>query len=300
MAAPSPLSAAPTGLGNTEMQDRMVSSTCEETVKKKPLMSPSSVKMPSVVNTLNSSSSSTPNVRLLTLQDVSKAALTLCEAFQNDTLSIYLTKHISSQEERTHINKVMYECYLRQHIDKGLCVGVGETQTGFETVAVWSAPKSYDIGLETFQDYMEAGFDRYWHLIGPEGRDKVFKGLLPLLDTVSHRILTTDPRFHDKGLYTLVYLGSLECARGKGNVRAMFDFMFENYIDVPGTNNIAYLESSAPSNIGIYNRFGFHAYEKIVLGDNKRPDAKEGVDYALMNVMIRDCRGADWREKVAV
>lgn len=35
MAVRFPLSAAPTGLGNTEMQDRMVSSTCEETVKKK-------------------------------------------------------------------------------------------------------------------------------------------------------------------------------------------------------------------------------------------------------------------------
>jgi len=35
VAVPFPLSAAPTGLGNTEMQDRMVSSTCEETVKKK-------------------------------------------------------------------------------------------------------------------------------------------------------------------------------------------------------------------------------------------------------------------------
>lgn len=190
----------------------------------------------------------------------------------------------------------MYECYLKQHIDKGLCVGVGESSGGFETVAIWSTPKSYEMGLETFQDYMEAGFDNFWHIAGPEGREKIFNGLLPLLDRVSHRILTTDSRFQNMGLYTLVYLGSVNSARGKGNVRAMFDFMFENYIDSPGSENIAYLESSASSNIGIYNRFGFHVYEKIVLGDDQKSGARESEDFALMNIMIRCSKGKDWTE----
>lgn len=233
-------------------------------------------------------------VRLLTPGDASKAALTLCDAFEEDLLSIYLTNHISSEKERRLFNRTMYECYLRQHIDKGICIGVGESAEGFETVAIWSSPTSYEKGLETFPDFMEAGFDKFWHLAGKEGRDKVFKGLLPLLDEVSERIMTKDSRFHNKGAYTLVYLGSLASARGKGNVRAMFHFMFKNFIDQPDQENIAYLESSASSNIGIYNRFGFHVYEKIVLGDNTKPGARESKDFALMNIMIRAPGGKDW------
>lgn len=239
----------------------------------------------------------TPNVRLLKPEDAEKAALTLCEAFDHDLLSIYLTKHIDNEEDRHIFNKTMYECYLRQHIDKGLCVGVGEFDGGFETVAIWSTPTSYERGLETFDDYMESGFDRFWHIAGPEGRKKIFRGLLPLLDDVSERILTADSRFRGKSHYTLVYLGSLTQARGKGNVSAMFRFMFENYIDQPGTDNIAYLESSALNNVQIYNRYGFYVYEKIVLGDDKKPNAKESEDYALMNVMIRAPGGVDWRSE---
>ena len=43
--------------------------------------------------------------------------------------------------------------------------------------------------------------------------------------------------------------------------------MFETYID-NDKNSIAYLESSSPANIPIYNRFGFHVAEDIVLGEN--------------------------------
>lgn len=225
--------------------------------------------------------------RLLAPEDVAKAAPTLCEAFKDDLLSRYLKSHVPTEQGKQNFDRIMYECYLRQHIDKGICIGVGEFDTGFETVAVWSAPDSYTRGLETFPDYMDAGFDRFWHLAGSEGREKIFNGLLPLLDETSHRIISSDEQLAGKGLYTLVYLGSLESARGKGNVRAMFDFMFQNFIDKPGEDNMVYLESSAPANIGMYNKFGFQKYETIVLGDPTVPNATEGLHFAEMSIMIR-------------
>lgn len=231
--------------------------------------------------------------QILTPSDVTKAAVTLCEAFQNDKLSRYLTQHFSSEKEKRKFNITMYECFLRQHIDKGICVGIGELSHAFETVAIWSAPDSYERGLESFPDFMESGFDELWHMAGSEGVNKLFKGLLPLLDETSERIMSTET-FKGKGVYTLVYLGSIAEARGKGNVRAMFDYMFKNYIDLPNTNNIAYLESSAASNIAIYNKFGFYAREKLVLGDKNREGAVESEDYAVMNVMIRGTFGKDW------
>lgn len=230
-----------------------------------------------------------PAVHVLTPQDAKKAALTLHRSFEHDALARYLTKHIPDPKDKQAFNCLMYECYLKQHIDKGLCLGIGEGETCFETVAIWSTPTSFDRGLETFHDYMEHGFDKFWTLAGAEGREKVFKGLLPLLDRTSERIVS-DPRFADCGVFTLVYLGSVAEARGKGNVRAMFDYMFGTHIDA-GERNIAYLESSAPSNIPIYNKFGFHVYEQIVLGEN----GVEGENYAAMNVMVRAPHGADWQ-----
>lgn len=233
-------------------------------------------------------------MRPLTNADVHKAAATLLESFQTDALSKLLTHHISDSDHRKKVEFTVYECYLRQHIAKGLCFGIGESESGFETVAIWSTPTSCDDGLDSFANLMDAGYHKLWEICGDEGRDKIFKGMLPLLHDTAERILSTDTRFVDKNVFTLVYLGSVASARGKGNVRLMFDYMFQNYIDVPGTSNITYLESSSPDNIPIYNRFGFHFYEDIMLGSKDRAGAKEGEDYAVMNVMIRGSFGEDW------
>lgn len=233
-------------------------------------------------------------VRPLSDVDVPKAASTLVQSFKTDSLSRLLTNHITDPIYREKLEYTVYECYVRQHIAKGICLGIGETETEFETVALWSTPTSEVDGLDSFANLMDAGYHKLWEMAGEEGREKIFKGMLPLLHDTAERILTSDSRFMDKSVYTLVYLGSVASARGKGNVRLMFDYMFHNYIDLPGTSNLAYLESSSPVNIPIYNRFGFHFYEDIMLGSNDHPGAKEGEDYAIMNVMVRDSFGEDW------
>lgn len=233
-------------------------------------------------------------VRKLTYADVPKAAKTLQESFSEDALARLLTNHIKDPEKKYKIDILLYEAYLRQHIAKGVCLGIGETSDGFETVAIWSTPSSVADGLESFHTLMASGYGKLWEHAEQEGQEKIFEGMLPLLHDTSARIFATDKRFRGKGVYTLVYLGSVASARGKGNVRTMFDYMFQKYIDVPNSNNIAYLESSSPDNIPIYNRFGFHFYKDITLGDKDKPNAKEGDDYAVMNVMVRGSFGKDW------
>lgn len=236
----------------------------------------------------------TSRVRRLTLDDVPKAALTLYQSFTEDALAQLLTSHIKDAALKREADLQLYRSYLAQHIAKGLCLGIGENEHEFETVAMWSLPSSGSDGLDSFATLMEAGYGRLWDLVGKEGHTKIFKGMLPLLHHTFEHVMATDARFQGKGVYTLVYLGSVQRARGKGNVRAIFEYMFDKYIDVPGNNNIAYLESSSRDNIPIYGKFGFHFYKDIMLGANDGASAQEGRDYAIMNVMIRGTNGETW------
>lgn len=169
--------------------------------------------------------------------------------------------------------------------------GVGEDDEEFETVFIWSQSQSADIGLYSFSNMMDAAYDKLWHICDNVGQDKIFHGILPFLHDTAHRIFTTDKNLIGKGVFILVYIGSLAKARGKGNARIIFEYMFENYINLPGKNHVAYLESYSVNNIPIYNKFGFRMYENIVLGTKDVPNAKEGEDYAVVNVMIRGLFG---------
>lgn len=228
-------------------------------------------------------------VKVLSLEDVDKAAVTLHQAFVDDNLSKLLLCHVSDRELREKLEFELYRAYIKQHILKGLCLGIGEAEDSFETVGVWALPDSRDRGLESFSNMMQSGFGTLWETLDNQGRDKVFDGLLPLLHNTCEEIMLTDPRFWNKNVYTLVYLGSVERARGKGNTRLMFEFMFKNYIDAE-PDNITYLESSSTANIPIYEKFGFHKYSEIVLG-KKKDNYVEGIDFAVMTIMIRGLNG---------
>lgn len=233
-------------------------------------------------------------LRPLTNKDVKKAAYTLMEAFFEDSLAKMLVCHITDPTERKICELALYEAYLKQHIAKGIVIGQGETESGFETVSIWSHPQSCDDGLDSYNTLMEAGYDKVWNLFGEEGRKKIFYGMLPLLHDLCERIMNSDSRFKNKNIYTLVYVGSNKLAQGKGNVRKLFDYMFKNYIDKE-ENSITYLESSSPINIPIYNKFGFHVVEDIILGLDF-DGAVEGKDFAIMHVMIRGTNGHDWTQ----
>ena len=237
-----------------------------------------------------SQNSSSSMIRQLTYADVPKAASALLDAFKEDPLSNYLVSHVKDASRRKLCELALFEAYLRQHITKGVVFGQGETPLLFETVSIWATPTSAKQGLESFSHLMESGYDKVWNLFGIDGRDKIFQQLMPLLHDTYDRITGTDKRFKGKEVYTLVYVGSTAAARGKGNLRKLFDFMFNNYIDCNG-GALTYLESSSPVNIPIYERFGFHLVDRIVFGNKS---GIEGKDCAVMHVMIRGIKGNDW------
>lgn len=234
-------------------------------------------------------------MKYLTYKDVPKAAYTLFHSFRTDPLGQLLTSHLKNEKERNMVEMKLYECYLKQHINKGICIGINESEKEFETVAIWATPTSEEEGLYSFSNLMDSSFDELYSICDDESREKIFNGLLPLLHDSFDEIMNNDSRFHKKNVWTLVYLGLLASARGKGNVRKMFNFLFENYVDVQ-ENSLCYLESSSSDNIPIYNRFGFHTHKDILLG-KKSANSQEGKDYAIMNVMIRGYKGEDWTKQ---
>lgn len=233
--------------------------------------------------------SKAPKVEVLTFKDYKKAAYTLYKAFDDDDVDRYVSRHLDDQPElKKKCDLLLYEAYIYAIMLKGVVIGVkgedSEKYDTFETVAAWTTP---DTG--TIEDYMtllRSGFARLAWMTGAEGRRRIFNVLFNTLDDNATDILSADP--DRKNLFTLVYLGTVPRARGHGNVRAMFEYMFKTYIDP--RNSISYLESSALRNIPIYEKFGFRAVSDEWLGDKNAP-----VDKARMDVMIRGPEGKEWK-----
>ncbi|KAF6015621.1 hypothetical protein HII12_000781 [Brettanomyces bruxellensis] len=235
------------------------------------------------------SSRKVPKVEVLTFKDCKKAAKTLYNAFNDDDVDRYLSRHLEDQPElKKKCDLLLFEAYVYSLMLKGIVVGVkgedSENKDCFETVATWSTP---DTGtIEDYLTMLRSGFARLAWMTGAEGRRRIFHDLFKTLADNADDIMSADP--DGENLFTLVYLGTIPEARGKGNVRATFGYMFKNYIDP--RNSISYLESSALRNIPIYERFGFRAVADEWLGDKNAP-----VDKARMDVMIRGPQGKTWK-----
>ncbi|ODV85711.1 hypothetical protein CANARDRAFT_197886 [[Candida] arabinofermentans NRRL YB-2248] len=220
-------------------------------------------------------------IEVLTFADVKKAARTLYYSFDDDDVHRYVSRHLEHDPEyRKKCDMLFYECYVHAHLIHGLVVAIKgedhEQRDTFETVAVWTHPESED--FNNYLTLIRSGFARLAWMSGSEGRRRVFEDLFKVLHDNGADIIKRDP--NHQNIWTLVYLGSTPHARGKGNVRAIFEHMFENYIDP--ANASAYLESSSLVNIPIYEKFGFRAVADIWLGDKNNKD-----DNARMDVMLR-------------
>lgn len=60
-----------------------------------------------------------------------KAARTLVKAFVEYNLAKLLINHVHEPALKAKIDFSLYECYLKQHIAKGLFFGVGEDDEEF-------------------------------------------------------------------------------------------------------------------------------------------------------------------------
>jgi len=227
-------------------------------------------------------------VEILDFKDVKKAALTLYKAFDNDDVARYVSRHLEHDPvKKKQVDLQLYEAYLTQHIMKGLVLGIRgenhEEEDCYETVSIWVKPESGS--LDDYLTLIRSGFAKLAWDTGSEGRRRVFGVLFKVLHDAYDKIISIDP--NHENTWTLVYLGSTPLARGKGNVRAIFEHIFTNYIDP--MNSCTYLESSSLNNFPIYEKFGFRAVADIWLGDTS-----DLVDKARMDVMIRGPKGKQW------
>ncbi|GMG36636.1 unnamed protein product [Ambrosiozyma monospora] len=233
-----------------------------------------------------------PKVEVLNLSDSKKAGRTLFESFgPEDSVARYVNRHLedSDLELKQRCDLLMYEAYTYSHMLHGLVVGVKGEDTdsdSFETVAVWLHPESTD--FDNYITLVRSGFARLAWMTGAEGRKRIFNDLFKVLHDQAEQILSNDKE-HKDNVWTLVYLGSTPAARGKGNVRAIFEYMIKNHVDPD--NALLYLESSAFANIPIYEKFGLRCVGDIWVGDKDAPDG----DCARMDVMIRGPQGQEWK-----
>jgi hypothetical protein len=228
------------------------------------------------------------NVEILTFNDTKKAALTLYKAFDNDDVARFVSRHLENDPARKReIDLQMYEAYINSHIMKGLVIGIKgdnhEEKDIYETVSIWEKPNA---DITDYLTLIRSGFAKVAWNTGAEGRRRVFSIMFKILHDSFHEITDCDP--NGSNTWTLVYLGSTPDARGKGNVRKVFEYMFQEHIDPTGAN--AYLESSSVVNFPIYEKFGFRAVRDIWLGDKNDPS-----DSARMDVMIRGPKGETWK-----
>lgn len=229
------------------------------------------------------------DIEILEFKDAKRAARTLYRAFDNDDVAKYTSRHLENDPvKRKEVDLQLYEAYIVSHIMKGIVFGIKgdnfEENDCYETVSLWVKPDSG--ALDDYITLIRSGFAKLAWNTGSEGRRRVFKVLFNVLHDNYHEIMKIDP--NEENTWTLVYLGSIPESRGKGNVRKMFDYVFNHYIDPMNANT--YLESSAVRNLPIYEKFGFRAVSDIWLGDKEDP-----VDKARMDIMIRGPNGSEWK-----
>lgn len=235
------------------------------------------------------SKTSTSIVEKLDPKDVRKAAVTLYHAFDNDDVAAYCTRHLENEpEKRKKVDIMLFEAYVNLFMLRGMAFVIKgenhEQKEVFETVSLWEIPNCGS--MDDYLTLLRTGFAKLGWYAGAEGRRRVFQVLFKVLHDNVDLITKRDPA-HDN-MYTLIYLGSTPDARGKGNVRKIFDHVFENYVD--RDNAITYLESSNLVNTPIYEKFGFRAVCDIWLGDKN-----DESDRARMDIMIRGPQGAEWK-----
>lgn len=226
-------------------------------------------------------------VEILTKKDYQKAARTLYESFDDDDVARFTSNHLKDDPElRLKVDLMLYECYVYSFMLKGLVVGIRgenhENEDTFESVALWATPDGGDFSADPLC-MLRSGWLKFAWMTGADGRRRVFKEMFSVLHDNEVDILGPETL----NVYTLVYLGSTPKARGKGNVRKIFDYMYTQFINKE--NALCYLESSNTVNVPIYKKFGFEPVRDIWLGS-----LEDKEDSAMMTVMIRGRNGAPW------
>lgn len=182
----------------------------------------------------------TMTLRVLTPADLERAAEIQAQAFHDDPLWAYILPNVR-QRERELIRT--FRVFLGASIRRGQTYGVGEPLAG---IAVWSAPNEG----EGFGALVGAGFLRL--LVSPFVLSFFKAG--PVFGQFERmkKQYATDPHYY---LNTIAVSPE---AQGKGLASQLIR-PFLDKADAEGVS--AYTETMTPSNVGLYQHYGFEVVE---------------------------------------
>jgi len=129
--------------------------------------------------------------------------------------------------------------------------------------------------MDDWMTRLRSGMWRLPWRLSSEGNHRFFKEFLPLLHDTKHSTLGV----RDDSSWYLVYIGTSEKGRGKGNCTKLMNHV-TRMADEQGQP--VYLESSNEKNPPIYRRYGFETVRTIHL-----QRAEKNV---MMDIMVREPR----------
>jgi ribosomal protein S18 acetylase RimI-like enzyme len=187
----------------------------------------------------------TQTLRLLTLADLDRATLVISQAFRDDPLWCYL---FPDRLQRAATVPRFFGAFVNLGIRTQQASGVGDPLEG---VAIWSAPQKT---RPKFADYLNAGFPR---LICSPLVFSFFKA-----QSIFTRFERMQQRYAPEPHYYLNTIGVLPEAQGKGLAsRLIKPFLIQ--ADTQGVS--VYTETMTPSNVGLYEHYGFKTMERYAV-----------------------------------
>lgn len=181
------------------------------------------------------------DLRLLTLSDVEEAAQVLSQAFMDDPLISFILP-IRATRIRTLVK--FFRVYGEISIKNKRGYGVAEPLQG---VAYWKFPEqdSLSISVKSLAKFLPLLFTMY-----PIGYFRA-KQILAEIDNL-HKKYAEGPHYY------LDNLGVLPSARGKG----VSSKLIRPFLEMADTQKvIAYTDTVTPSNVPLYEHFGFRCVE---------------------------------------
>jgi ribosomal protein S18 acetylase RimI-like enzyme len=184
----------------------------------------------------------TTDCRLLTLADADQAARIIAQAFVEDPLCIFMLPF-----KRTRI-KTLYKFfrpYSEISIQNNLAYGSGDPLQG---VAFWHSPNQKDlsINLKTLGRFLPLLFTMY-----PIGYFRA-RAIISQTDAL-HKKYASEPHYY------LDNIGVLASARGRGIASNLIRPFL---VQAAAQQTIAYTDTVTPTNVPLYQHFGFHLMEQ--------------------------------------
>ncbi|KAI9675928.1 MAG: hypothetical protein M1829_003166 [Trizodia sp. TS-e1964] len=210
-------------------------------------------------------------VRVVTMKELAPAALCLAQAFEHDHVARYFldTKDMEycTPAQKWKLHLTICESIVSVYIYRGLVTTIGPN---YDSVALWMPPSAT---MGDWRTELRSGMWRLRYKLSREGKKRLFTEFWPLLSECKAEVMGA----RDRESWYLRYLGTKESSRGKGYASQLIKHVIDK---ADAENRACYLESSAGTNAGFYQKHGFISMRKLNLTRGETP--------IIMDIMVRE------------